>query len=105
MSYKLIVAPHVLRDLEDIDAYIGRELHAPEASRRLLRRILETTERLQEFPFEGERVRFTYLSECEIRRLPVDNYLIFYRVEEPQTVNVLRILYGGTDYINYLKFE
>lgn len=105
MSYELTVAPRVLRDIDDIDAYIGRELKAPEASKKLLGRILAAMERLKDFPYEGEMVRFTYLPERGIRRVIVDNYLIFYRVEEPQRVHVLRVLYGGMDYLNYLKFE
>ena len=33
-----------------------------------------------------------------IRFLPIDNYLIFYLPKEPQnTVNIIRIMYGGRD--------
>lgn len=33
-----------------------------------------------------------------IRFLSVDNYLIFYLLEEPQnTVNIVRIMYGGRE--------
>ncbi len=105
MSYKITVAPRVLRDIDEIDSYIGRDLKAPDASRKLIGRILTAIERLKEFPFEGEAVRFTYLPEHDIRRVVVDNYLVFYRIGKGQTVEILRVLYGGTDYINYLKFE
>ena len=105
MSYKLTVAPRVLRDLDGIVTYIGEDLHAPDAANNLLRRLLKAMERLKEFPFEGEKVRWTYMPDTNIRRVVVENYLLFYRADDEGTVTVLRILYGGTDYINYLKFE
>lgn len=105
MSYELLVSPRVLRDFDDIEAYLGKELKAPDAAKKLLGRLLAAMERLKDFPYEGEAVRFTYLPERGIRRVVVDRYLIFYRVEEPKRVYVLRILYGAADYINYLRFE
>ena len=104
MACKLIVAPRVLRDLDEISTYIGENLHAPDAASNLLRRLLGAMERLKDFPLEGEKVRWTYMPDTNIRRVVVENYLLFYRADEG-TVTVLRVLYGGTDYINYLEFE
>lgn len=106
MPYKLIVAPQAMLDIDNIGTYISEDLKAPEAAGALIDRILNAIGRLKDFPFSGEKIKFTYIPDYNVRRIIVDHYIVLYRAEELNgTVSVLRILYGRTDYINYLKFE
>mgnify|MGYP003400320478 FL=1 len=44
------------------------------------------------------------LKEMNYRRLIVQNYIIIYSVnEKSQAVNILRLFYGKSDYLKYLK--
>ena len=56
----------------------------------------------------------TALSHCyrpmlagwKIRFFPVQNYLVFYQIEEPaQVVHILRFLYGKSNWVSILKTD
>ena len=104
MAYNIIVAPRALRDLDEVAEYVGETLLAPDAARGLVSRIIEAIGGLAEFPLKGAKVEFEFVPDFEVRRLVVDEFLVFYRVDEAQrTVYVLRIRYGRTDYIRHLE--
>lgn len=63
------------------------------AADTLMRNILAVSERVGEFPESGQR-RADLGSE--IRAVPLDNYSIFYRLEQ-DAVYVLRILHAARD--------
>ena len=104
MAYDIIVAPRALRDLDEAAGYIGETLLAPDAARGLVSRIVGAIGGLSEFPLKGAKVKFAFVPDFEVRRLVVDEFLVFYRVDETQKrVYVLRIRYGRTDYIKHLE--
>lgn len=104
MAYDIIVAPRALRDLDEIAEYIGETLLAPDAAQGLVLRIVEAIGGLSEFPLKGAKVKFEFVPDFEVRRLVVDEFLVFYRVNEVQRiVYILRIRYGRTDYIKHLE--
>ena len=106
MKYNIIVAPRAFSDLDEVNGYISQTLCAPQAARGLFSRIIEEIGQLGEFPFRGAKVLFSFDAKFEVRRLIVGEFLIFYRVDdERKIVYVLRIRYGRTDYINYLKID
>ena len=86
-------------DLRDIVSYIAAD--RPSAAERLADRIekdlqlLARNPRLGRIPEEEELLRSGY------RYLVVENYLIFYTLEE-KTILVHRILHGARDYQNLL---
>ena len=103
MAYNIIVAPRALADLDEAAEYIGEILSAPDAARGLVAAIIEAIGGLADFPLTGAAVHFKFVPDYEVRRLLVNEFLIFYRVdEEKKTVYVLRIRYGRTDYIRNL---
>ncbi len=103
MAYKLVVAPRAESDLDEAAKYIAETLLAPDAARGLVSRILGAIGKLADFPLTGSVVRFRFIPDFEVRRLVVDEFLVFYRVDESeQTVSVLRIRYGRTDYFKNL---
>jgi len=46
------------------------------------------------------------LAGWKIRFFPVQNYLVFYQIEEPaQVVHILRFLYGKSNWVSILKTD
>jgi plasmid stabilization system protein ParE len=52
---------------------------------------------IQSFPLAAE------IFKEAIRKLPVKNYIIFYKIDDEQRViSIYRILYGRMDYVNII---
>ena len=106
MAYNIIVAPRALLDLDEAADYVRVALYAPDASHAFVSHVLDAIGRLEEFPFSGAKVKLSCMPDYAVRRLVVDEFLVFYRVDEPQgVVYVLRIRYGRTDYMQHLNLE
>lgn len=104
MSYKLFVQPIAFEDMESIGDYIALTLCSPKAALNLLAKFNEGIERLKSFPFSGDLLETQYPLEYEYRRIIVENYIIFYTVDEQnQTVNVMRVLFGSSNYLSVLN--
>ncbi len=59
--------------------------------------------RLREFPFSCNYVADEYLRNKGYRKLIVDNYIVFYLIEEENSqVIIMRVLYGKQKYENLL---
>lgn len=93
--YSLKFSRLAARDLDEAFDYISDTLKNPPAAENL---VLETEKRLRgilDFPCSCGFVADPYLRHLEIRFLPVNNYLLFLRVqEEKKEVEVVRFLYG-----------
>jgi len=75
---RVVWAETALKDLESVAEYI--ELEDPEAAKRLVRRVFEKTDQLEDFPESGPRPRV--LKGTPYRRLISKPLLIYYRVED-----------------------
>lgn len=83
---------HIARaDLDDIWNYIGQD--NPEAADRLMQKFRKQFEDIAEFPEMG---RASETIGAGLRRLPVENYLILYRVTS-DCVEISRVLHGARD--------
>ena len=92
--YKVLIEASVERDLDEIFNYICNDLHAPEAAKGLFIKLRENISALSTFPFRHTLIAEEPFKMIGIRKIQVENYTIFYTVnEEPKTVKVLRILY------------
>ena len=98
MSWDIVYTAQARQDLRDIYEYIALELLAPETATGQTQRIMKAIRSLGEMPMRHQLYEEEPWHSRGIRFLPVDNYLIFYLPEEPQnTVNIVRIMYGGRD--------
>ena len=102
--YRVRLARKALTDLELLYDYIADQLQSPEAAMRLYDKITEGIRSLKLFP-----ERCTLLPEirgCPVtmRHLLIEKYAIVYTVTE-NTVLVLRIIYGASDFIQKLQEE
>lgn len=98
MSWNIVYTAQARQDLRDIYEYIALELLAPENAARQTQRIMKAIRSLGEMPMRHQLYGEEPWYSRGVRFLPVDNYLIFYLSEETQnTVNIVRIMYGGRD--------
>ena len=98
MSWGIVYTAQARQDLRDIYEYIALELLAPETAVGQTQRIMKTIRSLEEMPMRHQLYGEEPWHSQGIRFLPVDNYLIFYLLEEPKNiVNIVRIMYGGRD--------
>lgn len=83
-------------DLTEIVTYIAAE--RPSAAEALANKIEKNLSLLAKHPHLGRIPKEEELTRLGYRYLVVQNYLIFYTIEQ-QTVYVHRILHGARDYL------
>lgn len=101
MKNKLHYSPESLRDLDEIWDAIAGERQNPSAAERVIRRLLDTAERLESFSGMGAPLSSITGMESDVRFLVSGSYLLFYRAVE-NDVYIDRILYGHRDYLRLL---
>ncbi len=101
MIWKIYYSESAKEDLISIFEYISIELAAPQAARALLDRMFKTVRSLEELPLRHPVYNAEPWKTRNIRFIPVDNYIVFYLIDEKTgTVNVVRIIYAGRDIKN-----
>ncbi|MBI3195513.1 MAG: type II toxin-antitoxin system RelE/ParE family toxin [Ignavibacteriae bacterium] len=99
-KYQVRLLPVAETDLTEIVEYILEE--NPRAAIRLLERIEKNIGFLARHPLLGKIPEDEELAQIGYRFLVVENYLVFYTIEE-RTVVVHRILHGARNYLSILK--
>ena len=90
-------------DLKDIGNYIAKELLESQTARNVINRIGNTILSLEEMPLRNSLVEDERLALQGFRKILLDNYIIFYIVEEENDiVTIVRVLYSRRDWINLL---
>jgi addiction module RelE/StbE family toxin len=102
-KYNIEITKPAEKDLYEIGRYISRELLEPEIAKKMVSQIAIGIITLEEMPLRNALVADARLAYKGIRKIMVDNYIIFYLVnEEIKIVTIIRILYGRRDWINLL---
>lgn len=102
-NYTIKMTPKAADDLDKIYRYILEELFATSSATNILERMEKEIIRLREFPFSCNYVADEYLRNKGYRKLIVDNYIVFYIInEEQKQVIIMRALYGKQKYENLL---
>lgn len=97
--YELVFLPSAQRDMVDIIQYIRYTLGDPQAAARLAEEMVAEAEKLRSFPYAIAVYPLIRPLTHEYRALPVQNYLLFYWVEEKaKAITVARVLYGHRDH-------
>ena len=86
-------------DLNGIVTYIAAENRA--AAEMIAIKIEKNLTRLSLYPYLGKNPKDEELNGLGYRFLVVENYLIFYTIDE-QTILIHRIIHGARDYLNLL---
>ena len=99
MKFDIKLLPKANKDLEEIIRYISEQLCNYSAADALLTKFESAFLQIGEFPESCPKGR----TEKGYRKLIVDSYLVFYKVnEERHMVVIYRIFYGMMDYNKYL---
>lgn len=102
-KYNINITRPAERDLVEIQRYIFRELLEPEIAKKTVAIIAESIFALEDMPLRNTLVLDSRLANKGIRKLIVNNYIIFYCVNESiKTVTIIRILYSKRAWINLL---
>ncbi|WP_454962203.1 type II toxin-antitoxin system RelE/ParE family toxin [Eggerthia catenaformis] len=97
-SYKVGYSINALDDLREIYAYIANKLLIPETATAQLGRIRKEVHSLDFMPTRYALVEWGPWHSMKIHQLPVDNFIVYYLVDdEERTVTIARIFYGGRD--------
>ena len=101
--YSLEYLPIAKQDMIDIAWYISHKLSNPIAAERLANEMVEAAEKLTDFPYAYSAYHPIRPLQQEYRRIPVQNYLMFYYVDEAQKrITIARVIYTRRDYENQL---
>ena len=91
--YKLEYLLVAQRDMVEIVRYISGKLQKPDAADCLVMELVNVAERVITFPYQPIR-----LLKREYRKILVQNFLMFYWVdEEKKLVTVARVMYAKRD--------
>jgi toxin ParE1/3/4 len=101
--YDIQITEPAEKDLYKIGEYITKELLEPETAKKIIAKIANGINSLEEMALRNSLVADDRLAYKGVRKIMVDNYIIFYIVtEESKTVTIIRILYDRRDWMNLL---
>lgn len=94
-KYSIEITEPAENDLIGIRDYISNELLEPSIAKKIVSRIGNAILELEGMPQRHGLVADGRLALQGVRRIIVDNYIVFYIIsEEDKTVTVIRILYS-----------
>ena len=92
------------RDLDSILEYISEELCSPNAAAALGRKVFDCLDRLRMFPNSGKKVDNPYINDESLRKVFIDEYVLYYKVSETDmTLYVVAMIYGRRDLVHALR--
>lgn len=97
MSFQIQYSRQAREDIRSIYLYIAETLLVPEIASSQTSRIMKSVRTLEDMPSRHKLYEDEPWHSQGVRYFPVDNYLIFYLIEENETVSIIRIMYGGRD--------
>lgn len=101
--YDVKLSIRAKKDLMSIVSYIKDELKEPNIAKKYAKILKTEIESLEYFPQKYSIIDNEKIKDLNMRKHIIKNYIAFYRInEEKKTVNVDRIIYGASDWINKL---
>lgn len=91
---KTIISRMAEMDMVEIGSWIARD--SPRAAARMVDRIVAAVDGLGRYP-----LRYPVLERLDLRKRPVGDYVILYRVDE--AVYIVRILHAARDWLSLLE--
>ena len=102
-KYKINLSIKAKDDLKSIVLYIKNKLNEPAIANKYAKIIREEIQTLEYSPQKFAIIDDSSVKDLNFRKLIIKNYIAFYRInEENKIVNVERILYGASNWINEL---
>lgn len=96
--YTVVYSPAAQNDVRSIYMYIAYELLAEETAIDQVKRIRTAIHSLDALPERFGAVDWEPWASMGMRKMPVDNYIVFYLVDtQSRIVTVDRVFYTGQD--------
>lgn len=97
--YTLEYLPIAMQDMVDIASYISHGLQNPVAAEKLSTELIESAEKLVNFPYINGLYQAIKPLHMEYRKQIVSNYSLFYWVDEKEKkITIARVIYARRDY-------
>ena len=103
-KYKVEYSKESKKDLIEIKKYIKNDLQEPETAQKLIDKIRKQINELKDNPEIYEIIDEDIIKKLEIRKLIIDNYIVFYRIKN-RSVQIVRIMYGRRDWVNLVSSQ
>ena len=100
-KYNIEYSKESKQDLIGIKQYIKYNLQEPETAQRLISKIRTEINNLKNNPEIYAIIDDELIKKLEIRKLIVDNYIVFYRIKK-DNIEIVRVMYGRRNWINLL---
>lgn len=100
-SYNIEYSKEAKQDLIDIKKYIKYNLQEPSTAQKLITKIRNQINSLKSNPEIYAIIDDDIIKKLEIRKLIVDNYIVFYRMKN-NDIEIVRIMYGRRNWIDLL---
>lgn len=95
MAYDLVISQSFENDLDETFNYISNKLYSPLSAQNLLNKTEKIISNINDNPFLYPKCRNESLAQKGYHCAIVNNYLLFYSVDEnTEQINILRFLYG-----------
>ncbi|MDR3543865.1 MAG: type II toxin-antitoxin system RelE/ParE family toxin [Desulfosporosinus sp.] len=102
-KHSILMTHTATEDLKSIASYVANELQEPSIAKKLVGNIKEVIMSLEQMPTRYSLLRDANLASQGMRKIMVDNYVVFYIVyEKDQIVTIVRILHSRRDWVNLL---
>ena len=100
-KYNIEYPKEAKEDLIGIKQYIKYNLQEPETESKLISKIRMSIKSLKDNHEIFAIIDDDIITKLEIRKLIVDNYIVFYRIKD-DSIEIVRIMYGRRNWINLL---
>lgn len=100
-QYNIEYSKEAREDLIEIKRYIKYNLQEPQTAQKLISKIKSEIDKLKSNPQMFTIIDDDFIKKFEIRKLIVDNYIVFYRIQT-NNIQIARIMYGRRNWINLL---
>ena len=100
-KYNIEYSKESKQDLIGIKKYIKYNLQEPEIAQKLILEIRNEINNLKHNPEIYSIIDDDLIKKLEIRKLIVNNYIVFYRIKK-ENIEIVRIMYGRRNWINLL---
>ena len=100
-KYNIEYSMESKQDLIDIKRYIKYNLQEPNTAQKLITKIKEEIDSIKDNPEMYSIIDDDIIKRFKIRKLVVDNYIIFYRIND-ENIQIVRVMYGKRNWITLL---
>jgi addiction module RelE/StbE family toxin len=100
-KYNIEYSKESKQDLIGIKQYIKYNLQEPETAQKLISKIRNEINNLKNNPEMYAIIDDELIKKLEIRKMIVDNYIVFYRIKN-NNIEIVRVMYGRRNWINLL---